>query len=265
MSMSMPVRVEDPAVSMPAPVFLTAAWRSLVMLNFDVEPRLVAPHVPRGTVLDLWQNRSLVSLVGFRFVDTRLWGCRLPGYGDFDEVNLRLYVKREMPDGWRRGVVFVKEVVPKYAVTIVARWIYNENYVTLPVTHDVRLPTAQKPGHQEESGLGGFGRYRWGCRGSELEMTVHLNGFAQPLVPQSEAEFITEHYWGYTRQRDGSTLEYSVEHPPWNVWPAVTAELRGNATALYGRDFGAALARPPCSAFLADGSEVTVRRGVRIG
>jgi uncharacterized protein YqjF (DUF2071 family) len=241
---------------MTAPVFLTAAWRSLVMLNFDVDPDVLRPHVPRGTELDLWQDRALVSLVGFRFLDTCVCGWRVPAHRDFDEVNLRFYVRRDTEEGWRRGVVFLKEVVPKPAVTVVARWVYNENYLTRPVTHDLSLPT-------QANGVG-HGCYRWGLRHEALEMTVRVQGTSQSLASGSEAEFITEHYWGYTRQRDGSTLEYAVEHPSWAVWPALTADLRGNPAALYGDEFAVALRQPPCSAFVADGSRVVVRRGVRV-
>jgi uncharacterized protein YqjF (DUF2071 family) len=212
--------------------------------------------VPCGTELDLWDGRALVSLVGFRFLDTCLQGWPPPCHSSFDEVNLRFYVRRKTVEGWRRGVVFLKEVVARRLVTFVARRIYNENYITRPVTHELRIPTAVDPQ--------GLGRYRWGRGDEALDMTVHVAGSPQPPVADSEAEFITEHYWGYTRQRDGSTLEYAVEHPRWNVWPALSAELRGDPAALYGEGFAAALRRPPCSAFLVDGSKVIVRRGVKL-
>jgi uncharacterized protein YqjF (DUF2071 family) len=240
-----------------APVFLTAAWRSLVMLNFEVEPHVLAPHVPKGTELDLWQDRALVSLVGFQFWNTCIHGWAVPCHSSFDEVNLRFYVRRETPDGWRRGVVFLKEVVARPAVTLIARRVYNENYITRPVSHDLQIPT-----NSEEEG---HGRYRWGRAGEVLDMSLRVRGVAEPLVADSEAEFITEHYWGYTRQRDGTTLEYAVQHPQWKVWLALSAELRGDPAALYGAEFAEALRRPPCSAFLVDGSDVVMRRGVRIG
>jgi len=91
-----------------------------------------------------------------------------------------------------------------------------------------------------------------------------VQGEAQPLLEGSETEFITEHYWGYTAQRDGSTLEYQVEHPRWRVWSAQTAELHCDITGLYGKQFCAALNHQPSSAFLAEGSDVKVYKGVRI-
>ena len=106
--------------------------------------------------------------------------------------------------------------------------------------------------------------YGWRHRGrwSSLRATTH--GEPRPLAPGSEAEFITEHYWGYARQRGGATVEYRVEHPSWRVWPARTHALEVDAATLYGPAFAEALAAPPRSAFVAEGSPVVVRRGVRV-
>ena len=117
--------------------FLTAEWRDLVMLNYEIDPGILAGLVPAGTELDLWQGRALVSVVGFHFRRTRVMGVAIPGHSNFEEVNLRFYVRREGPEGWRRGVVFVKEIVPRFAIAWVARALYNENYVALPMRHAI--------------------------------------------------------------------------------------------------------------------------------
>ncbi|MEP7010200.1 MAG: DUF2071 domain-containing protein [Acidobacteriota bacterium] len=235
--------------------FLTARWERLVLLNYEVDPSLLRPLVPAGTELDHWDNRCLMSLVGFRFLDTRLLGIPIPGHRDFDEVNLRFYVRRRGDDGiWRRAVVFVRELVPRWAIATLARWVYNEPYLAVPMTHDIRVtPDA-----------GGSATYGWRYRLASFALSAEVEGPARPLVPSSEAEFITEHYWGYTRQRDGGTLEYQVEHPPWNVWTAARATFTGPGELLYGPDFGPILARPPVSAFLAVGSPIAVHQGVRL-
>ncbi len=59
-------------------------------------------------------------------------------------------------------------------------------------------------------------------------------------------------------------MEYKVTHVPWRLWQAHSARFEGDATALYGNEFARVLARPPDSAFLAEGSAVQVMRGVRI-
>jgi len=237
------------------PVFLEAEWRSLVMLNADVNPDVLSPFVPRGTELDEWNGRTYVSLVGFRFVKTRVLGVPIPFHTNFDELNLRFYVRRLAPEGERRGVVFIREIVPRWAIAAVARWVYGENYIAVPMRSDVTLG---------DGNSGGRASYSWFHRGQWGSLTATCEGPGQALEPGSEAEFITEHYWGYARQRDGSTVEYRVEHPPWRVWKATTHELAADTRALYGEQFGEALERPPVSVFIAEGSPIIVRRGARL-
>jgi uncharacterized protein len=236
-------------------LFICAGWHHLAMLNYPVEPAAVQPYVPAGTELDYWNGRTYLSVVGFLFLDTCVLGLPAPFHRNFPEVNLRFYVRRRAADGtWRRGVVFIKEIVPRRLVTLVARWVYNENYVTLPMRHEVRLPT--------ERGAGTV-RYEWFFRGRWNGLSVRFAGAPQPLVAGSEEEFITEHYWGYTRLRDGTTAEYRVEHPPWRVWPTKQATLDCDVAELYGAEFVPFLRGEPSSAFVAEGSPIGVRRGQR--
>lgn len=233
--------------------FLTAQWRDLLILNFVVDPRLLAPHVPAGTVLDLWQGEAIVSVVGFRFVDTRLLGLPLPGHRNFEEVNLRFYVRRHEPAGVRRAVVFIRELVPRRAIAWVARAWYNEPYRSLRMRHTVSAHGAERTV-----------RYEWREGRVWSGLAARTVGAASALVPGSEAEFITEHYWGYTRQRDGGTVEYQVAHPSWRVWAAHDATLSGDIAATYGAAFAPALADVPRSAFVAEGSPITVSRPRRL-
>src|SRR5215210_8688958 len=124
-----------PAVERP---FLNAEWRYLVMLNYATDPALVAGYAPVGTELDSWNGTTVVSVVGFLFLNTRVLGVRVPFHHSFEEVNLQFYVRRQDTRGqWRRGVVFVKEIVPRRAVAMIARRFYNENYVAMPMRHAV--------------------------------------------------------------------------------------------------------------------------------
>jgi uncharacterized protein len=234
--------------------FLTAQWRSLAMLNYRVDPALLRPLVPRGTELDQWQERTYVSLVGFEFLDTRVLGLPIPFHRNFPEINLRFYVRRVVAGETRRGVVFIGELVPRTAITWLARALYNEPYRTVPMRHRVW----------------GSGRslrsvsYAWRTAGRWHGLTASTEGDPRPIAPGSEEEFITKHHWGYTRQRDGGTIEYRVEHDPWSVWKATRSALEGGPELTYGAAFGAILRAPPISAFIADGSAVAVYRGVRV-
>lgn len=236
--------------------FLTAKWRYLVMLNFEVNRDILHPLVPAGTVLDLFRGRALVSVVGFRFLDTRVLGLPIPAHRNFDEVNLRFYVRREMSDGSvRRGVTFVREIVPRAAIAFVARIAYNEPYLAAPMRSRVPVTVVPEPGRLE---------YTWRLNGEWNKLGVTAVGTPELAIAESEAEFVTEHYWGYTRQRDGGTVEYEVTHSAWHIWTAHTAVLSADVRHLYGAEFVEALAASPASAFVADGSTVVVHKGRRI-
>lgn len=243
--------------SKPAATFLTARWVHLVMLNYEVDPAILQPFVPAGVELDDWQGKTLVSMVGFNFLDTRVLGVPIPFHRNFEEVNLRFYVRRHARDEVRRGVVFVKEIVPKRAIAWVANVLYNENYVALPMSHDDRI------GRDGGNGDGTVS-YRWRHGGREARLGARISG--QPFLPDedSEEEFITEHYWGYVGQRDGSTVEYRVEHPQWRVWNAENPEFECDVAKLYGPEFVAGLSGEPRSCFVAEGSEIKVRQGRKI-
>jgi uncharacterized protein YqjF (DUF2071 family) len=233
--------------------FLTAAWRHLAILNYEVDPALLAPQVPRGTELDLWDGRAYVSVVGFLFQDIRVLGMPVPLHREFEEVNLRFYVRHRAGSEWRRGVSFIRELVPRRIVSVAARLFYNENYATLPMSHELIGDGSVRSAS-----------YRWRSDGRDGAVSVAELGPLRELVAGSEAEFITEHHWGYTRQRNGGTIEYHVEHPRWRVAEPARARLDGDAAAVYGEELASAIEGEPSSSFFADGSAVAVGRGVRL-
>lgn len=226
--------------------FLTAEWNNLLMLNYAVDASLLKPLVPAGTELDMFEGKTYISLVGFEFNRTRVLGWAVPFHQNFEEVNLRFYVRR----GSRRGVVFIRELVPRYAVAAIARWVFNENYSCVPMSHRI------EPGKAE---------YAWKLGSSRCVMEIETEGECFVPAEGSLSQFITEHYWGYTKRQSGGCLEYEVQHPPWQVWNAKRAGFAGNVDGLYGAEIAEVLRRAPDSAFLAQGSPVTVFRSSRIG
>jgi uncharacterized protein len=231
--------------------FLTAEWKNLVMFNYAVDPLLLKRFVPAGTEIDSFQGRTYVSLIGFEFNRTCLAGIPVPFHQSFEEVNLRFYVKR----GDRRGVVFIRELVPKYAVAAIARLAFGENYSCVPMSHSISAQAQLEDVAAE---------FSFGVGANRCSMKIESAG--APFVPKDEslAQFITEHYWGYATQKNGSCIEYEVQHPRWRVWRSRNSEFRGDATAFYGSEFVQVLNRGCDSAFLAEGSEVTVFKGRRI-
>src|SRR6266481_6395851 len=235
-------------------VFLTAEWRDLVMLNYEVDPRLLDKYVPSGTVLDSFLGKTYVSLVGFRFCRTKLFGSfAVPLHSDFDEVNLRFYVRRKEGDENRKGVVFIAEIVPKQAVAMTARLVYGENYACLPMKHRICTEGSKKTVE-----------YHWRFKDQWCRLIAQAVGAPELPREGSLEQFITEHYWGYSAQRGGGSLEYHVSHVPWQVWVSTTAGFEGNASGLYGLELGRVLQGDPSSAFIADGSPVTVFKGRKL-
>jgi len=218
------------------------------MSNYVVDPRLLAPLVPPGTEIDFENGETFLSVVGFLFLDTRLLGLPIPLHRDFEEVNLRFYVRRKSADTWRRGVVFIRELVPKRAIATIARTFYGEPYLAVPMKHEI-----------EHVDLRVKVAYSWrrGSKWESLEMSA--SGEPQSIPAGSHAEFITEHYWGYTSLRNGCG-EYRVEHPRWKIWNASHFELNADIATLYGQQLAEALNQPPRSAFIADGSPITIQR-----
>jgi uncharacterized protein len=237
-------------------VFLIAEWRNLAMLNYAVDPALLVPMVPPGTELDSFEGKTYISLVGFCFRRARVRGLWIPFHSDFEEVNLRFYVRRRIAGESRRGVVFVREIVPRAAIAAVARMAYGEPYLAMPMRHRIAGPTSEGGRTEVE--------YRWQFQGVWNSLGVACDGPPRLAQEGSLEEYITEHYWGYTQQRDGSTKEYRVAHERWRVWAARSAQFDGKCQALYGPDLARCLRRDPDSAFLADGSTVVVYRGTTL-
>jgi uncharacterized protein YqjF (DUF2071 family) len=237
----------------PTGIFLTAEWRDLAMLNYEVDPGLLRKFVPSGTELDSWKGKTFLSLVAFRFLRTKVRGVAVPFHRNFEEVNLRLYVRRSEGAEVRRGVVFIREIVPRRLIAAVARTFYNEPYVALPMAHAI-----------ERNASALTVEYSWRLRTSRNRIRVTTQG--NPVLPESgsQEQFITEHHWGYSAQKDGGSVEYQVQHPSWRVWETTEATFEGDMKELYGEELNAVLKHPPQSAFLAEGSVVSVHRGRRL-
>lgn len=242
--------------------FLTARWTDLLVLNFAVPGEVFARLVPPGTEPDFFDGEAYLSVLGFTFRDARFYGIGLPWHRQFEEVNLRFYVRRAVAGGTRRGVVFVREIAPRLLVAATAHWIYNENYVTRRMRNGVRLGGTRLAAGDEVG-------YEWrtGSSSRPIWNRMAARVAATPLLPApgSLAEFIIEHYWAYTHRRDGGTSEYRVAHRPWRVAPVEQLAWNCDLASSYGHTpLAEYLSAPPVLAFVADGSPVQVFRGRRL-
>ncbi|MBA3784909.1 MAG: DUF2071 domain-containing protein [Acidobacteria bacterium] len=229
--------------------FLTAKWSDLVMANYEVAPEILADLVPKGVSLDFYEGKCYVSLVAFMFLDTRVLGIPVPFHINFEEVNLRFYVKREMADETRRGVVFVKEIVPRFAIATVARVFYGEPYEAWKMSHA-----------KIENEL----IYAWWKRDDAHHVKVEIGESAGVPAENSHGEFIIEHYWGYTKRGGNRTDEYKVEHPKWELFDVNDYEIKVDFGKLYGDRFAFLGDTKPDSILLAKGSEISVYKGAEI-
>ena len=246
--------------------FLTAEWLKLTLAQYEVAPELLQWRLPRGLELDLYKGRCFVSLVGFLFDRVRLLGIPPPFHTRFEEVNLRYYVRRPMPDGTsRRGVVFLRETVPKPAITLIARALYGEAYSTAPTRHTWKLLPAQVEDDPEQLSASQWEiEYRWKHRGDWQQIGVRADAQLQPMAAGSLEEFITEHYWGYTPRRGGGTAEYAVEHRRWEVYPVRQHRIHCDFGSLYGAEFAGLTGRAPDHVLLAEGAPVSIGWGINI-
>lgn len=233
--------------------FLNAQWRKLVMANYAVDPEVLKIHLPFETELDFWNDTCYISVVGFMFVDTRMLGLRIPFHINFEEINLRFYVKYKHTQGYKRGVVFIKEIVPRPALTIVANTLYGENYETLPTRHN-----------WTEDGNNLTVEYGWKKKGKWNTLTAVADKTPVDIAEGSEEEFITEHFWGYTKLNSSVTSEYEVAHPRWQVYPVQDYTVDIDFATVYGPDFAFLQDAKPLSVYLAEGSEIQVMQGARL-
>ncbi|CAM4157600.1 hypothetical protein SAMN06265348_105169 [Pedobacter westerhofensis] len=227
--------------------FLTAEWRKLAIANYAIDKSLLTPYLPAGTELDLWEGTCYVSLIGFLFKNVKLLGFSIPFHANFEEVNLRFYVKYKDGENWKRGVVFIKEIVPKFALSVVANTIYNENYETMPMTHS-----------WSESEDDRAVEYRWRCKNQWQSFRLRANKGLSEIPSGSEAEFITEHYWGYARYSDSKTNEYEVRHPKWAQYKVKDFNIDVDFGLVYGDTFDFLNQQEPVSVMLAEGSDISV-------
>lgn len=228
--------------------FLRAEWRKLAIANYIIDPNILTNHIPAKTELDLWNGNCYVSLVGFMFINTRLLGLPIPFHRNFEEVNLRFYVRYKDQSTWKRGVVFIKEIVPKHALTFIANSVYKEHYQTMKMSHS----WTELEGYK-------LVEYGWSLNGLSNSFSVKATPEPIAIEKGSESEFIMEHYWGYTRVRSDITFEYEVVHPKWDCYDVIEHKINVDFGTVYGTGFSELSSFSPASVMLAEGSEITVK------
>lgn len=233
--------------------FLKAEWKNLALFNYEIDAAILEKYLPAGTEIDIWNNKCYVSLVGFMFKNTKVLGFKVPFHTNFEEVNLRFYVKRFENGEWKRGVVFIKEIVPKKAITFIANTLYQEHYETQKMRHEII----------ENKNTNTF-MYQWKNNKEWNTIEIETKKDLSKIEMDSEAEFITEHYFGYTQIDEETTFEYEVTHPRWEQFEVLNHRIDIDFEKNYGTDFKFLQTQKPTSIFLAEGSKITVKNKRKI-
>ncbi|MEP6949219.1 MAG: DUF2071 domain-containing protein [Ginsengibacter sp.] len=227
--------------------FLHAEWNNLIMANYVVPKELLLPFIPFGTELNCFEGKTFVSLVGFMFLNTRILGLSVPRHMNFEEVNLRFYVKYNDHGNWKRGMVFIKGIVPRFAISFFANILYGENYSTMKMNHF----HIKKAGEIETC-------YKWKFKNKWNRLTASSQNKSSPMRRNSEEEFIAEHYFGYTKYNENKTYEYEVNHPRWEIFKVLSYTVNCDFNGIYGTEFSFLSDEVPSSVFMAKGSEVKI-------
>jgi uncharacterized protein YqjF (DUF2071 family) len=228
--------------------FLTAKWNNIIMANYEISPEVLQPYIPPGTMLDFYHGKTYVSLVGFMFSDTKIFGIPIPGLGNFEEINLRFYVCRKTAGQVKRGVVFINETVPFKLVAWMANKLYKEHYTSIPTRHN--WVTNESTKHID---------YGWKLNGIWNHLKILAANDSNPILRGSIEEFIFEHYWGYTGDDSRGTTEYEVYHPSWMVNKVASCSVSCDFASMYGKDFEILSNQKPDTVLLAEGSHISVK------
>ncbi len=228
-------------------IFLKANWEDIIMANYEIDPEILIPFLPKGVELDLYEGKCYVSLVGFMFKNTKLFTIPIPYFGNFEEINLRFYVKRTEENVVKRGVVFINETIPYPIVAWVANKLYKEHYTVVPTKHEIVLEESSKKV-----------KFEWLVNKKWNSITLLASTKSEAMSPNSLERFIYEHYYGYTKINENETEEYKLQHPSWKVSEVLDYQIDCDFEAMYGKSFSVLNRTKPEAVFIADGSSVKV-------
>ncbi|WP_031426093.1 YqjF family protein [Flavimarina sp. Hel_I_48] len=227
--------------------FLTAEWRKLCFANYQIDPEILKPYVPLGTELDFFEGKCYVSLVGFLFDKVKLKGISVPFHTRFEEINLRFYVTRMIDGKKRRGTVFISEIVAKPAIVLVANLLYNEKYSLKKMHYNHHITTTENTIS-----------YALKNRGKWQQIALTTENISKPFESGSKTEFITEHYWGYSKKDENKTVEYEVRHPQWEAYEVINHSIEIDFGQLYGKAFSSLSKQIPDSLQCMEGSPISI-------
>jgi len=228
-------------------IFLKANWENIIMANYEIDPKILLPYLPKGVELDLYNGKAYVSLVGFMFKKTKLFNISIPWFGTFEEINLRFYVIRKVGNKVKRGVVFINETIPYPIVAWMANKLYKEHYTVVPTKHEIKIENDHKKVH-----------FEWLFNKKWNSIYVEATTESNVMDKASLEKFIYDHYYGYTKIDEDETEEYKLQHPSWLVNQVLDYKIDCDFKAMYGKSFSVLNNAKPNAVFIAEGSSVAI-------
>lgn len=221
---------------------MTAYWTNLLTATYEADRSLLNEFLPAGTELNTWNGKYLMSIVAFIFSKPRVLNIPAPVYRSFEEINLRFYVRRKENNNWKKGVVFIREIAPARLIGLSAKWLYKENFISLPLKHEF---------HTNDD----LQYINYACKVKNKWGQLNITCAAKEFDPEPGCieGFIRDHYWGYTKNKNDRTAEFSIEHSSWKIYPATHFALNMNIGEIYGPGFTDYFDQKPVSVFLMDG------------
>jgi uncharacterized protein YqjF (DUF2071 family) len=228
-------------------IFLKAQWENIIMANYEIDPEILLPYLPKGVELDLYKGKAYASLVGFKLKKTKLFNVLIPWFGTFEEINLRFYVVRKEGNKLKRGVVFINETIPYPIVAWMANKLYKEHYTVVPTKHEI----SKEKNNQKV-------KFEWLLNKKWNSIYVEAGTETKVMKNQTLEKFIYEHYYGYTKIDEYSSEEYKLQHPSWMVNEVIDYKIDCDFGAMYGESFSVLNHSKPEAVFIAEGSSVGI-------
>ena len=228
-------------------IFLKANWENIIMVNYEIDPKILIQFLPKGVEIDLFNEKCYISLVGFMFKKTKLFNIPIPWFGTFEEINLRFYVVRKENNEIKRGVVFINETIPYPIVAWMANKLYKEHYTVVPTKHKINHEIKIKKV-----------KFEWFINKKWNSIYVESSAKSSPMEQDSLEKFIYEHYYGYTKIDESKTEEYKLQHPSWKTNEVINYNIDCDFEAMYGKSFSVLNLKKPEAVFIAEGSSVAV-------
>lgn len=220
-------------------LFMRAHWHHVLSLTYPVDEKLLLPYLPSGARISELKGSPRVSLVAFGFKDTRVKGIKIPLHVNFPEINLRFYVEVE----GKRAVVFIREFVPRPAISLVAKGIFNEPYKTILMKMNIEDRKSEV-------------RVSHSFKGNMIQ--ANLSSILSVPDTNSPEYWLTHHELGVGRSHSGETQLYKVKHPVWELYNIKTLDWKVDFKSLYGKEWEFLNTLEPSHTTVARGSEVEV-------